>query len=105
MKYDVFFKPTLPLETPGPYNVYIVFLVFKPILLQTVSLIFHSSVVEDADPPGCDISWNGTYLVPTHPDDSWNPNTDLLPGCATGDSREGYHMTYYWFHLLDWQFD
>ncbi|XP_033750899.1 uncharacterized protein LOC117335088 [Pecten maximus] len=67
----------------------------------TIHLVFHSSVVEDADPPACSIGWNGTYLVPRDPT---KPNQSLLPGCMTGDSREGYHMTYYWFHILDWSF-
>ncbi|XP_060557177.1 uncharacterized protein LOC132717669 [Ruditapes philippinarum] len=68
----------------------------------TVSLIFHSSVIEDASPPTCDLSWNGTYLVPKSP---VKENPDLLPSCFVQDSREGYHMTSYWFHLLDWSFE
>ncbi|XP_021359269.1 uncharacterized protein LOC110454209 [Mizuhopecten yessoensis] len=68
---------------------------------MTVDLVFHSSVVEDADPPACSIGWNGTYLVPRA---SNIPDQSLLPGCMTGDSREGYHMTYYWFHILEWSF-
>ncbi|XP_045156403.1 uncharacterized protein LOC123522933 [Mercenaria mercenaria] len=68
----------------------------------TVSLTFHSSVIEDASPPTCDLSWNGTYLVPKSP---VKENPDLLPSCFVQDSREGYHMTSYWFHLLDWDFE
>ncbi|XP_052792036.1 uncharacterized protein LOC128226184 [Mya arenaria] len=67
----------------------------------TVSLIFHSSVIEDASPPTCDLSWNGTYLVPT----TTRPWEELLPSCFTMDSREGNYMTYYWFHLLEWEFE
>ncbi|XP_069136863.1 uncharacterized protein [Argopecten irradians] len=67
----------------------------------TIHVVFHSSVVEDADPPSCAIGWNGTYLVPRDPR---QPDQSLLPGCTTGDSREGYHMTYYWFYVLDWSF-
>ncbi|XP_066284276.1 uncharacterized protein [Branchiostoma lanceolatum] len=67
---------------------------------MSVDLTFHSSVVLDASPPTCRIPWNGTYVTPL-------PNTDPLrnsplPGCFTMDSREGYHMTAYWFYLLDW---
>lgn len=75
-------------------------------IFQTISLTFHSSVIEDAGPPTCDISWNGTYLVPKKPtnESTGRPDADLLPSCFIMDSREGYHMTYYWFHLLEWQF-
>ncbi|KAK3595185.1 hypothetical protein CHS0354_002791 [Potamilus streckersoni] len=66
-----------------------------------VFLTFYSSVILDASPPTCNIPWNGTYLVPTEP---WKPDQDLLPSCFTEDSREGYHMTYYWFHIFDWTF-
>ena len=62
-------------------------------------LTFHSSVIEDASPPTCNIAWNGTYLVPTK---LTNQLPSLLPGCMTMDSREGYHMTSYWFYLIDW---
>jgi len=64
-----------------------------------VYLTFHSSVIEDASPPTCNIAWNGTYLVPTK---LTNQLPSLLPGCMTMDSREGYHMTSYWFYLIDW---
>lgn len=66
-----------------------------------VFLTFHSSVILDASPPTCTIAWNGSYLLPTKPPSSATLES-LLPGCATGDSREGYHMTYYWFYILDW---
>ncbi|KAK7098505.1 hypothetical protein V1264_002781 [Littorina saxatilis] len=65
-----------------------------------VFLTFHSSVIEDASPPTCNIPWNGTYINPTEN----NMDSSPLPSCATADSREGYHMTYYWFRLLEWQF-
>ncbi|KAH3836630.1 uncharacterized protein LOC127877663 isoform X1 [Dreissena polymorpha] len=68
----------------------------------TVDLTFYSSVIEDASPPTCSLSWNGTYLVPKPSDNSL---PDLLPACFTMDSREGYHMTYYWFHILDWRIE
>ncbi|XP_062578551.1 uncharacterized protein LOC134240482 isoform X1 [Saccostrea cucullata] len=67
---------------------------------MTVHLTFHSSVIEDASPPECEIQFNGTYLVPT----AKNPGMSLLPNCFVMDSREGYHMTYYWFKLFDWNF-
>ncbi|KAL4227944.1 hypothetical protein ACF0H5_013383 [Mactra antiquata] len=66
----------------------------------TVRLTFYSSVIEDASPPTCDLSWNGTYLIPK----KYGANVDLLPSCFTMDSREGYHMTSYWFHILEWEF-
>ncbi|KAK3097733.1 hypothetical protein FSP39_012567 [Pinctada imbricata] len=69
---------------------------------MTVHVLFHSSVIEDASPPECDIAWNGTYLSPHQPIGVTKANTSLLPGCWTAESREGYHMTYYWFHLFDW---
>ncbi|KAK6192176.1 hypothetical protein SNE40_003693 [Patella caerulea] len=65
-----------------------------------IDVIFFSSVIEDASSPTCSIMWNGTYLTPT----TDNGPPSLLPGCYTMDSREGYHMTYYWFYLLKWQF-
>ncbi|XP_048733964.1 uncharacterized protein LOC125650062 isoform X1 [Ostrea edulis] len=63
-----------------------------------VHLTFHSSVIEDASPPSCIIPFNGTYLVPT----AIHPGMSLLPNCFVMDSREGYHMTYYWFKIFDW---
>ncbi|KAJ8304670.1 hypothetical protein KUTeg_018253 [Tegillarca granosa] len=72
----------------------------KTQVYAAVDLVFHSSVIEDASPPTCHIPWNGTYLVPSPK----NMDMSLLPGCFTGDSREGYHMTYYWFYILDWTF-
>ncbi|KAJ8304671.1 hypothetical protein KUTeg_018254 [Tegillarca granosa] len=69
----------------------------------TINVIFYSSVIMDASHPSCDIEWNGTYLIPTTFVFD-NAEESLLPGCFVMDSREGYHMTYYWFHLLDWSF-
>ncbi|KAJ8304678.1 hypothetical protein KUTeg_018261 [Tegillarca granosa] len=67
---------------------------------MTVDVVFHSSVIEDAGPPECTIPWNGTYLVPTPK----KMDLSLLPGCSIKDSREGYHVTYYWFYILEWTF-
>ena len=66
-------------------------------MFKTLHMLFRSSVIEDASPPTCDINWNGTYLTPKAAGMS-----SPLPGCFTMESREGYHMTYYWFYLLDW---
>ncbi|XP_066267528.1 uncharacterized protein [Branchiostoma lanceolatum] len=67
---------------------------------MSVNLTFYSSVIEDAEPPTCQIPWNGTYVSP-HPDT--DPLHDSpLPGCFTTDSREGWYLTAYWFYLLDW---
>ncbi len=73
---------------------------------SSVTLTFYSSVIEDASPPMCTIQWDYQYKVPTHyigiVDTYIEAEESLLPGCATADSREGYHMTYYWFSLFDW---
>ena len=71
----------------------------------SIYLTFHSSVIEDASPPICDIQWDYSYLVPQGPSRTEDSEESLLPGCFTADSREGYHMTYYWFYLLDWSLD
>lgn len=63
-----------------------------------IEVVFYSSVIEDASHPSCKIEWDYTYLTPSTP----TPKDSLLPGCFVMDSREGYHMTYYWFHALDW---
>ena len=63
-----------------------------------ISLTFYSSVIEDASSPSCDIAWNYSYVTPKHPGLKESP----LPGCWTAESREGFHMTYYWFYVLDW---
>ncbi|XP_060066495.1 uncharacterized protein LOC132546795 [Ylistrum balloti] len=67
---------------------------------MSLDIMFESHVIVDASHPECRFNWNGSYLVPT----AENPKKSLLPGCFVMDSREGYHMTYYWFHLLDWNF-
>ncbi|OWF47529.1 uncharacterized protein LOC110454260 [Mizuhopecten yessoensis] len=67
---------------------------------MSLDVMFESHVIVDASHPECHFNWNGSYLVPT----AENPKKSLLPGCFVMDSREGYHMTYYWFHLLDWHF-
>jgi secretion-regulating guanine nucleotide exchange factor len=63
-------------------------------------LVFHSHVIADASPPTCTIKWEYSYLVPS----SANYRSSLLPGCATSDSREGFHLTYYWFYIMDWSY-
>lgn len=71
----------------------------------SVYLTFHSSVVLDASPPTCTIDWNYSYRLPTNtlgPASQEVAEESLLPGCFTADSREGYHMTNYWFYILDW---
>lgn len=71
----------------------------------SVYLTFHSSVIEDASPPTCTIDWNYSYRIPTNtigPGSRDVADESLLPGCFTMDSREGYHMTNYWFYIIDW---
>lgn len=71
----------------------------------SVFLTFHSSVVLDASPPTCTIDWNYSYRLPTStlgPVLEKVAEESLLPGCFTADSREGYHMTNYWFYIIDW---
>lgn len=82
-------------QCPSDGDVYLTFTV-----LQYVNITFHSSVIEDAVPPSCIISWDGSYLDPTTTD----PRESPLPSCWTRESREGYHMTYFWFRLLEWVF-
>ena len=77
-----------------------------PFSIQQLDLTFHSSVIEDASPPTCSITWPGKYLVPPVEEmGKLNLLPSLLPGCFTMDSREGYHMTSYWFYLLDWMIE
>ncbi|XP_071099305.1 uncharacterized protein [Haliotis cracherodii] len=64
---------------------------------MVVDVTFYSADVH-AMAPTCPICWNGTYLTPHT---MW-ANESLLPGCETSDSVEGYHTTYYWFHILSW---
>ena len=63
-----------------------------------IYLTFYSHVIEDASHPTCKILWDYKYREPT----TYGAKESLLPGCMTGDSREGYHLTYYWFHILEW---
>ncbi|KAK7474103.1 hypothetical protein BaRGS_00034632 [Batillaria attramentaria] len=65
-----------------------------------VAVTFFSTVIEDAEPPSCQIPWNGSYLNPT----TDTANDSPLPACWVQDSREGWHLTYYWIRLLDWEF-
>lgn len=73
---------------------------------SSIFLTFYSSVTLDASPPTCTIDWNYEYRIPTQfvgETTSYRvAQESLLPGCATADSREGYHMTYYWFYIIDW---
>merc|ERR1711973_208188 len=66
----------------------------------SVWLEFRSSVIEDASPPTCTINFNGTFVLPGLGGD--DERLSPLPGCFTADSREGFHMTYYWFYLYLW---
>lgn len=69
----------------------------------SVMLTFHSSVIEDASPPTCTITWDNQYNLPTQPPHPAATSMEsLIPGCSTADSREGYHMTNYWFYILYW---
>lgn len=65
-----------------------------------VEVTFFSSVIEDASHPSCRILWDYKYTEPVL--SSCKPT--FLPGCFNAESREGYHITYYWFNILDWQF-
>ena len=65
---------------------------------SAIDLVFHSHDIEDASPPACSIQWDYSYKVPSGD----NYKSSLLPGCYTAESREGFHMTYYWFYVLDW---
>ena len=61
----------------------------------------------DASHPTCDIHFNSTLSgsgIYIPPKSSLMDSKGLyspLPFCFTADSREGYHMTYYWFYLLE----
>ena len=65
---------------------------------------FQSSVIEDASPPECYIPYSNAstqtidYVLPV----SLSNGQIQLPSCSKGDSREGYHMTYYWFSVFSW---
>ncbi|XP_064604005.1 uncharacterized protein LOC135469314 isoform X1 [Liolophura sinensis] len=72
--------------------------VITVLVFQHVEVTFYSYVLQGASPPTCQIGWNGTYLLPTSDD----PDHTLLPGCFLSESREGYHMTYFWFYILQW---
>lgn len=64
-----------------------------------IDVTFYSSVIEDASHPSCRILWDYKYAEPVM--SMCKPA--FLPGCFNAESREGYHMTYYWFNILDWQ--
>ena len=66
----------------------------------TIDVVFYSSVINDASHPECQIPWHFGYQNPTADNSGQCP----LPGCFVADSREGYHMTNYWFHVIDWAF-
>lgn len=63
----------------------------------TIDLTFYSSVIEDASPPTCTINWPGGFGAPH----AGGSTDGMIPGCYTMDSREGYHMTDYWFAVYD----
>lgn len=72
---------------------------------SSVHLTFYSSVILDASPPTCVINWNYQYKPPTQfigIVTNIEAVENLLPSCAMEDSREGYHLTDYWFYLFDW---
>lgn len=62
-----------------------------------VEVTFYSSEIMDAEPPRCSIPVPGNYSNPASPDVA-----PALPHCFVMDSREGYHMTAYWFSILTW---
>eukprot|EP00300_Choanocystis_sp_HF-7_P024140 c25544_g1_i1.p1 GENE.c25544_g1_i1~~c25544_g1_i1.p1 ORF type:complete len:174 (+),score=28.87 c25544_g1_i1:1-522(+) len=66
--------------------------------MPCVLVTFHSSVIMDASPPSCAFNFNASYGPPTTPGSS----EGILPGCFTMESREGFHMTSYWFYILSW---
>jgi hypothetical protein len=51
-----------------------------------INVMFQSSVIEDASPPECQITWN-------------RKEKSEMPSCDVYDSREGYHMTHFIFQL------
>lgn len=61
-----------------------------------IVVTFYSSVIVDASPPSCLIK-NFMYGNPVA-----TSSQPLLPSCFDIDSREGYHMTYYWFTAITW---
>jgi len=68
---------------------------------NTIQLTFHSNAVLDASPPTCQLHFNETYIAPKPSMLDKNGIYSPLPSCYTEDSREGYHLTYYWFYLLE----
>ena len=54
----------------------------------------------------CFTRFNGTFLLPPGEEAGQEAGRDPapgpLPGCFTADSREGFHLTYYWFYLQQW---
>lgn len=72
---------------------------YVSLYLQSVNVTFFSSDVIDAEPPSCQIPFNGTFLLPS-PD---GYDDELLPNCFVQDSREGDHLTYFWFKIFDWK--
>lgn len=84
--YDFYDQPKLP--SPGDEE------------HTYIEVTFFSSVIEDASHPSCHILWDYKYTEPVL---SSSCKPAFLPGCFNAESREGYHMTYYWFNILDWQ--
>lgn len=62
-------------------------------------MTFFSSDVIDAEPPRCQVPFNGTFLLPS-PE---GYDDELLPNCFVQDSREGAQLTYFWFKIFDWK--
>lgn len=65
-----------------------------------VQVTFYSSVIEDAPPPTCTIAGPLNY---SNPASTLPGSSPILPHCFIMDSREGYHMTGFWFTALTWE--
>ena len=65
-----------------------------------IDVTWHTTAIS-IQPPSCRIKWDAQYLIPK---DGAVANS-LLPGCFINDSQEGYHVTYYWIHILEWEMD
>ena len=67
-----------------------------------IDVTWYTSAIS-IQPPSCRIKWDAQYLVPKVEDAPYMYS--LLPGCFINDSQEGYHVTYYWLHILEWEMD
>ena len=63
-----------------------------------LQVTFYASAI-GVQPPSCSILWDYKYLEPQ----TDNSSGSLLPGCFISDSQEGWHVTYYWFYILEWE--